>query len=86
MGVAGPGVDGEAASVEFERVDGLAKRAVGIALGGTEFDEEARAGELDKGERERDVLYPGGDIREQTRALRDDGEIQRIEGHNLVSG
>jgi hypothetical protein len=59
MRVSLPGIDGEAARVGAEAGHRLAKRKIGIARMGAEFDEVPRAERLDQPKSERDMADPG---------------------------
>ena len=77
VGVAEPRVDGIAAGGELQFLDGLAEGAVGDAVLGAEFDEDARLEELREEHGEGRVLDPSGF---SVQALGKEGEQRVVEG------
>jgi hypothetical protein len=78
--VAAPGVDGGGAAIKVEGFDGLEEGAVRVAVVGAEFDEGARAEEVDEQESEGDVAEPGGGLGKQARGFEEEGMVQGVEG------
>jgi len=80
VGVAFPGVHGEAAGGEFEFVDGLAEAAVGDAVLGAEFDEDTGMEEFDEEHGEGRVFGPAGFLVEAAGKAGQELGSKRVEG------
>ena len=81
MGITFPIVDGVALRGQLQRSHGLAEGAVRHARLRAQLDHHARARQLGKQKRQRNVLDPRRGRAEQQRRRKDDGMIKRVKMH-----